>query len=380
MAALLVVILFLFVPYAILIIYYWRSWQAIPFFHPAAQPAAVKISVLIPARNEEMNIGRLLHALEQQDYPRQLFEVIVIDDHSADDTAAVVRQFAGVRLLSLQEDALNSYKKKAIEKGIAAATGELIVTTDADCEPGIGWLSAIAACKQQTNAVFIVAPVVFDCNSSVVEIFQAIDFMVLQGITGASVYKGVHSMCNGANLAYERAAFFEVGGFSGIDSIASGDDMLLMHKIATRYPGRITYLKSEEALIHTQPMKSWGAFINQRIRWASKARFYEDKRIMAVLLLVYLFNFSFLVLLIMAIYFSVTGSPQALTAWLSFAFCWIAKTIIELPFFAALARFFHKRWAVKFFFLFQPLHIGYTILAGFLGSFGKYEWKGRRVR
>jgi len=380
MAALLVVILFLFILYAVLIVYYWRSWLAIPLFHAGAQSAAIKISVLIPARNEEMNIGHLLRALEQQDYPRHLFEVIVIDDHSTDGTASIVRQFAGVRLLSLQEDVLNSYKKKAIEKGIAAATGGLIVTTDADCEPGSGWLSAIAACKQQTGAVFIVAPVVFDCNSSVVQVFQAIDFMVLQGITGASVYKGVHSMCNGANLAYERSAFFEVGGFSGIDSIASGDDMLLMHKIARHYPGRITYLKSEEALIRTRPMTSWSAFINQRIRWASKARFYDDKRIMAVLLLVYLFNVSFLVLLIMAIYTSVTGSPQALMAWLSFVAFWFAKTIIELPFFAALARFFHKQWAIRFFFFFQPLHIGYTILAGFLGSFGKYEWKGRKVR
>ena len=133
---------------------------------------------------------------------------------------------------------INSYKKKAIETGIAAASGELIVTTDADCIPPPDWLQTIVAFKEKTNAVFIAAPVVFNCNSSIVQVFQAMDFMVLQGITGASVYKKMHSMCNGANLAYERKVFYEVNGFAGIDHIASGDDMLLMHKIAKKYPGK----------------------------------------------------------------------------------------------------------------------------------------------
>ena len=72
------------------------------------------------------------------------------------------------------------------------------------------------------------------------------DFMVLQGITGAVVYKNNLSMCNGANLAYEKKAFYEVNGFAGIDHIASGDDMLLMHKIWKKYPDRVHYLKSKE--------------------------------------------------------------------------------------------------------------------------------------
>ena len=111
------------------------------------------------------------------------------------------------------------------------------------------------------------------------QVFQAMDFMVLQGITGASVYKNTLSMCNGANLAYEKKAFFEVDGFEGIDQIASGDDMLLMHKITKNYPDKIQYLKSKEAIVQHKPMKTWKEFFNQRIRWASKATYYDDKRI-----------------------------------------------------------------------------------------------------
>jgi len=370
------IFILLFVCYSFLILYYWQSWISIPDpiaigFIVSKQIPSIFISVLIPARNEEDNIGKLLKALQGQTYPRNLFEIIVIDDHSTDKTAEMVRQFTGVKLLTLKDEAINSYKKKALEKGIAASIGELIVTTDADCIPPPGWLQTIVSFKKKTNAGFIVAPVVFNCNSSPVQVFQAMDFMVLQGITAASVYKKIHSMCNGANLAYEKQLFYEVGGFTGIDHIASGDDMLLMHKIAKKYPERIHYLKSAEAIVSTAPMKTWSAFFNQRIRWASKATHYDDKRIFWVLLLVYLFNLSFLVLAIAGFWNSYF--------WFLFLIAWVFKTIVELPFFYSLSQFFNKQWAVKFFFFFQPLHIFYTIISGLLGQFGKYEWKGRKV-
>lgn len=362
----------LFVCYSILILYYCRSWIAIPDFIVSNQIPLIRISVIIPARNEEENIAELLKALLGQTYPKNLFEIIVVDDHSTDKTVEIVTRFPEVKLLQLKDDAINSYKKKAIEKGIAAASGELIVTTDADCIPPPTWLKTIASFKAKTNAGFIVAPVVFECNNQPVQVFQALDFMVLQGITGASVHKKLLSMCNGANLAYERQLFYDVDGFTGIDHIASGDDMLLMHRIAKKYPGRIHYLKSVDVIVSTQPMPTWKQFFNQRIRWASKATHYDDKKIFWVLLLVYLFNFSFLVLLVAGFWLTVY--------WFVLAGLWIGKTIVELPFINSVARFFGKRALLKYYFFFQPLHIFYTIISGLLGQFGKYEWKGRKVR
>lgn len=368
----LIIIAILFLFYALLIIYYWQSWKAIPEFKASLPATDITISVIIPARNEETNIRQLLEALQQQTYPAALTQIIVVDDHSTDQTADIIRQFPSVKLVQLKEDNLNSYKKKAIETGIAAATGELIVTTDADCIPGPEWLSSLAAFKQENNSVFIAAPVVFVNNNSILQIFQALDFLVLQGITAASVYNNVHSMCNGANLAYERNAFYEVNGFSGIDTIASGDDMLLMHKIWKQYPGKVHYLKSKAAVVSTQPMKTWKTFFNQRIRWASKAKNYDDKRIIAVLLLVYLFNLSFPALAIAGFW--------CWHYWLYLAGLWIAKTMIEFPFVAAVAGFYKKQSLMKYFFFFQPLHILYTINSGLFGQFGKYEWKGRKVK
>jgi poly-beta-1,6-N-acetyl-D-glucosamine synthase len=365
------IIIPIFLLYSILIIYYWLSWRSIPDFILTQKLPPTKISVIIPARNEESNIGFLLTALQQQTYPKELFEVIVIDDHSEDRTAEIVKQFTDVKLLRLQDDNINSYKKKAIETGIAIATGELIVTTDADCLPSENWLQTIASFKEEKQAVFIAAPVVINCNSSLVQIFQAMDFMVLQGITAAAVYKKKLTMCNGANLAYEKKAFYEVNGFAGADHIASGDDMLLMYKIWKKYPGNVHYLKSKQVIVSTQPVTTWKAFFYQRIRWASKAKQYDDKRILPVLILVYLFNLSFIALL--------AGGFWDYRYWLAALLLWLLKTIIELPFFKSLAGFFNKQWAVKWFFFFQPLHIVYTLLSGLFGQFGKYEWKGRKV-
>ena len=370
--AFLFIILTLFVFYSLLILYYWQGWKQIPLFNASGLAAFENLTIIIPARDEENNIGALLTALHAQAYPQEKIEIIVVDDHSTDKTAEIVRQFDGVKMISLKEDTINSYKKKAIESGIAAASAKLIITTDADCIPPSDWLKTIVAFKQSTGAGFIVAPVVFESSPSLVNIFQSLDFMTLQGITGASVYKKLHTMCNGANLAYEKKLFDEVGGFAGIDHIASGDDMLLMHKIAKKFPDRIHYLKSVDATVSTKPMPDWHTFFNQRIRWASKATHYNDKRIFWVLLLVYFFNLSFLALII-------AGFVDPFY-WLLFVGLWLAKTIVEWPFMFSVTSFFNRKSLLKYFFFVQPIHIFYTIISGLLGQMGTYEWKGRRVR
>jgi len=350
-----------------------------PEYSSAAEKPNTGLSVVIPARNEEKNIIGCLESVCSQHYPPELFQVVAIDDCSTDKTWDLLRHFhAGekvinsTRLAEVEDGEFSAYKKRAIETGIAMSHNNVIVTTDADCKHPLTWLKTIALFYEEKKPAFIAAPVALQNDSSVLQIFQALDFLVLQGITGASVHKKIHSMCNGANLAYEKRIFNEVAGFTGIDNIASGDDMLLMHKISSKYPDRIHYLKSKQAIVASLPMQTWKDFFDQRIRWSSKARSYDDKRIFWVLLLVYLFNLSFLVLLVGGSWFHVL--------WIYAGILWIAKTIIEFPFVYSVASFFDKTSLLKYFFFFQPLHIAYTIMAGLLGQFGKYEWKGRKVR
>ena len=381
MFILLNITILLLLMYGALIFYYYRAWKRIPVFTMVYGPdhtPKTRITIVIPARNEEENIGLCLSSLLLQTYPAALTEIIVVNDHSTDRTAEVVKSFPAnnIRLVNLEDfvpaGTINSYKKKAIEVAIGLSTGEMVVTTDADCTVTPGWLSCLVACYQQYNAAFIAAPVKIRPGSSLLSIFQTIDFITLQGITAASVSTKFHSMCNGANLAYEKKAFYEVDGFKNIDNIASGDDMLLMHKIAGRYPDRYFFLKHPAAIVTTLPATTWRGFFQQRIRWASKADKFTDKRIFAVLLLVYFLNLLLLIFLL--------GGLWKLTWLLCFVLLLAVKTLVEFPFVSSVATFFTQRFLMSYFPFLQPLHVIYTVVAGWLGKFGSYEWKSRKVK
>ena len=204
--------------YALLILYYHRIWDRIPTPSTLSIDLLtnpIKVSVIIPARNEELRIGNCLQSLFNQSYPRAFTEIIIVNDFSTDDTLARVLEHGDKCILLNLADyitgPLNSYKKKAIETGIAHSSGELIICTDADCTMGADWIRTLVSAYEKENLQFIAAPVKIIPNGSVLSIFQTLDFISLQGITGAAVYKNLYPMSNGANLAYARKAYDAVG-------------------------------------------------------------------------------------------------------------------------------------------------------------------------
>ena len=337
--------------------------------------APTQFTVIIPARNEAGNIKACVDSILAQDYPREAFDIIVIDDFSEDDTAFIVnalhQQYPQVRLLQLadycKEGETLAYKKKAIEIAVSVAKGDWIVTTDADCLVPPSWLFLYNAYIHQHQPAFIAAPVMFIKTAGILNQFQVLDFLALQGITAAAVGAGKHSMSNGANLGFEKAAFIAVGGYQGVDHIASGDDMFLMHKMKQTLHKPVGYLFHPDAIVLTAAMDSWKGFIMQRIRWASKARYYDDRSITAVLTLVYLFNLSFVLLALM-------GSWSTLLIALAF------KTFFELFFLDPVAAFFKLKPELRYFVFYQPIHIVYNIAAGLFGQLKTYSWKGRKVK
>ena len=360
--------------YGWLIEKYRKAWTRLPEFTASDATPGSSISVVIAARNEEKNIPALLHALSAQQYPVDIWELIIIDDQSSDSTYDLLSAYSGpvrLKLLRLSADTSQAHKKRALETGIAHATGKLIVTTDADCIFGPKWLHTIAAYYESSGRRCIAAPVQYLAANMPLAVFQTLDFITLQGITGASLASGLHLMSNGANFIFERNLFFEVGGYAGIDTTPSGDDMLLMQKIESAFPGSTGYLKSRDAIVYTHPMPSLRSFLNQRIRWASKTGSYRDKNTFRILLLVYLLNLCFLILALL-----VLADPFLIFLLVLFL---LAKVLIEYPFVSIVAKFFGSGHLMKWFLLMQPLHMVYTVLAGFMGRFGSYKWKDRKI-
>jgi cellulose synthase/poly-beta-1,6-N-acetylglucosamine synthase-like glycosyltransferase len=360
----------LLIAYAVLLEKYERYFSSIPLFQPTSEPS-INTSVIIPARNEAANIIPCLQALHQQALPPM--EIIVVDDHSTDNTAELARNNASlIRMQDQPSPSTIAFKKMALATGIHQAQGDMILTTDADCMAPDQWTRIMAARLSETNAVMVAGPVRMLPGKSFLSKFQSMDFAILQGITAASVHAGFHDMSSGANLGYLKSAFTTVGGFKGIDDIATGDDMLLMQKFSERFPGRISYAFSPKAIVDTQPEPGWKAFLQQRIRWASKATRYRDKKIFYILLLVYLLNFSLLLLLLMAF----ISPTHAFVCLIAFAL----KTVAEWGLVKRIFTFFGLQQLLPLFPIAQPAHVIYTVLSGSFGQIGTVEWKGRKVK
>lgn len=367
--------------YATLMWRYLYHWADLPQQQvPPGYLPRTHISVLVAARNEEASIGACVQSILAQDYPPQHFDLTVIDDHSTDGTAAQLAQFHDPRLQVLpladfaHERQLSSPKKAAIATGIQKSTGHLIVTTDADCIVPPRWLRSIAYCHEHTGAQFIAAPVAFQPEQGLLGRFQSLDFAGMMLLTGAGIQGRFQYLCNGANLAYTRDLFHRVGGFSGTEHLASGDDMFLQHKVLALQPSTITFLKDPAAIVLTAAQPHLRAFISQRLRWASKSAQYGDLRVTAILAGVFFLCWGILL------------SGLLSWAWPSwflpvFMVLLTTKALADYLMLRRAARWFGRQDLMRSFLAAQAMHILYIASIGLLANLvKKYQWKGRALR
>ncbi|MCZ4225030.1 glycosyltransferase family 2 protein [Pedobacter rhodius] len=361
--------------YSFLVLSFIRGWHKLIYFIPKKSLPKTKVSIIVAARDEELNIGKTIDDLIAQNYPEVLTEIIIIDDHSTDRTADIVLSYADkkVKLIKLNEDrALNSYKKKAIQTAIGTCSGDLIITTDADCRMGENWLATIVELYEEKDYKMISSPVAYFQEKNLFERLQSLEFLYLIGLGASTIGNNEPSTCNGANLAYEKNTFYEVGGFQGIDDLASGDDELLLHKIAAKYPDKIGFLKNSDAIVYTHAKENLSSFIQQRKRWASKSTRYKNKAIIVLGVFVWVFNLSILANFITGLF---------LPGFLIITFYQLlVKMILESLFLWKITGFAKRRSLMILIPVLNVLHILYIIYIGIAGNSGKYNWKGRMVR
>ena len=333
-------------------------------------------SVLIAARNEAETLPQLLRDLAAQTLPATRFEVLVADDHSTDATAAVVAAVATetpflLRLVELPVE--QTGKKAALLAAQQAARAPWLVCTDADCRLGPGWLAAYAALlARQPDTTFISGPVLLTGPDTWFTTLLGLEFAGLVGVGAACLARQQPTMCNGANLAYRRAAFAAVGGFAGHAHLASGDDEFLLHAIHARFPGTARFLFDAAAIVRTAAPPTLRALLRQRVRWASKWAHYRSPAPRRLALLVLGANVA------------LAGGGAAALFWPGL-WPWVAAAgALKLggdawflgPVLGFLGR---RRWLAGLLPL-QLLYAPYALAVGLAGRRGGYEWKGRAVR
>ncbi|MEZ0607950.1 glycosyltransferase [Fibrella sp. WM1] len=364
--------------YALGTLWLWWGWQWLPTptVAPTDSTSLPSLTVVIPVRNEADNLPALLADLSQQTYPH--FEVIVADDASTDTTATLAQTFSQtapyrLTVLALADDpTVASPKKRAIAQSIERATGTFIVTTDGDCRVGPRWLETMARFQARSGARLVSGPVTFTTDRSVFGSLQTVEFASLIGAGAATMAHARPTMCNGANLCYQKAVFRDVGGFAGIDQVASGDDELLMHKISAQYPGGVRFLKDPNAIVETAAHGSLTAFYRQRKRWAGKWRTYSS--LFPTLLAVFVFLCNLTPLLVAAGW--ELGLVPAGTALAII----LLKIVPEWFFLGSVLLFLRKRFALWWIPATQLIYPFYVVFFGIAAQQPGVIWKGRRLR
>ena len=358
--------------YAITILLFTWGWNRLRR-SPHTSITTIDISVIVPLRNEQERIGILIQSLLSQNYPEEYYEVIVIDDHSTDDTVSEIEKHDPdnkIKLFQLDDDLEG--KKCALQAGIRHARGKLIATIDADCFTGKSWLKSIAATYAEHNYKMMSGPVAINKPAGVIGKFQALELLSLVGTGAGAIGIGLPIMCNGANLIYEKSAFEEVDGFKGNEHISGGDDIFLLEKFKRRYAGKhIGFIKDSKAIVYTSGTTGLREFLNQRIRWVSKSPAYRDPGMILTAFVVLILNLGLLISLAWAFF--------SFIFLYVFAGLFLLKCIVDFPVLWKISGFTDQRHLLTWYLPFQLIYFIFISFSGIIGNLLVYKWKGRKI-
>jgi glycosyltransferase involved in cell wall biosynthesis len=326
-------------------------------------------TIIVPFRNEAENLPKLLSSFSNLNYPTDLFEVILVDDNSAEKLQILNSKFQ-IRIVDNLRGS-NSPKKDAISTAIQLVKTNWVITTDADCIVSENWLLTFDNYIQENQVSMLAGAVTYDCENSFLHHFQQLDLTSLQGATIGSFGLSKAFMCNGANFAYTKSLFEKLNGFEGNDKIASGDDVFLLQKAVEKFPNEVHYLKAEESIVITKPTQNWKSLFYQRLRWAAKTSSYKSTFGKFLGLIVFFGNLSFVI----GFFFLLFG----IWSYPIFVLFVFFKFGIDFVLLYQTNQFLTKT-RIKSLFLSSLIYPIFSSAVALYSLFGSYEWKGRRFR
>jgi glycosyltransferase involved in cell wall biosynthesis len=236
------------------------------------------VSVIVAVRDGESTISTCLQSIISQNYPRELLEIIIVDDHSKDDTLRLLQslqKFAGFLLLrNLTSGGYESSKKTALELAISRARGEILLFTDADCAPPPQWVRGMVSYfSPEVGLVAGFSPqtAIESCWNG----FLLCDSAAAAFVAAGTIGWGRGITCTGRNLAYRKQAYDDVGGFAALPDSISGDDDFMLQRIAAHPQWQIRYALDPETIVPAQGPQNLRHFMRQKQRHLSAGRHYS---------------------------------------------------------------------------------------------------------
>lgn len=376
MAVFVIFCCFMYLLFSFLLI---KGWKEVKFLAVDSNYIpTTTVAIVLTVRNEEMVLDSILSQLVLQEYPQELVQIYIADDSSTDLTATIIGTWLIKHPDLLRKVNLNLQyvswkgKKKWIASAIEQTEATLILTTDADCQIPKTWVKSMVHAFEIKHASFISGPVSMKGAKNFWHAFQEIEFSSLIGSGASAIGLQKPLMCNGANIGYARKAYQQVRGFDGNETIASGDDEFLMHKISREFgASQIVFCKDENSIIRTETATTWSEFYNQRKRWASKWENYTLNYVKGIAIGIFIFHLSILVFSALALVNYV--------AWYLPIFLWGTKIFFDYFYLKSIARFLSIDFKNTTFIKTVLIYPMYVVYFGIAGRFGTYRWKERIV-
>jgi len=336
-------------------------------------PPKTRFSIIIPFRNEAKRLPQLLVSIAALAYTKNLFEIILVDDDSSDDSVELINEFSSnnpdidLQLIKNIRSS-NSPKKDAISIAMPKAKYNWVISTDADCILPPLWLAIFNTSIVTNEPNMLVAPVSFKSNSSFLTQFQLTDFLSMQGATIGGFGIQQPFMANGANLAYRKDLFLSLNGFENNNFIASGDDVFLLENFIAYDKSKVLFLKNIEALVTTFPTNTWAELIQQRKRWAAKATHFKNPYAKGIGMVVFLANFIIVFSFIMGVFN------------LQFLWLLIPKAVIDTILIYKTAGLYQEQLKPIPYLKTVILYSFFTVFIALTSMFGTFKWKGRSFK
>lgn len=339
------------------------------------------VTVVVAARDEETRIGRLLDSLEAQDFPHDRFDVIVVDDRSSDKTGDLVRKrnesgvkFTVLRIRDEEAHKGRAPKKYALAQGIELATGEVIVTTDADCWMGPRWLRAITSPFVDPKVAGATGVSRFireegDPNPWWAK-FESLEHLSYSVMAAGAIGAGHVQNAHGSNLAARREVYDRIGGYGSNDAVASGDDVFLLQDVM-KHGGIVRFIDRPEGYVYSKPVDTLREWVNQRARWSSKGFYYPP-----FLRLLLVGTFAYYLAATLALPLAILGLvPLGIAALLMSLKLGFETHIMKLG-----TKRFGESLSVRNFLITELLHAPAIFYAGIRGQFFSFTWKGQQFK